>query len=150
MRRFQFRLQSVFKLRMREEERCQREFGAAVNLRDQVLCQVASRRQQIEATVGSYHESICRKFDLRMVNDYHDYLDWLNQMLKSETVRLRRCEAQVVEARRLLMEAVRAKKMVEKLKEKAYRHYQAAELQTEINFLDEIGINRFVRRETTG
>lgn len=150
MRRFRFRLQTVLKLRIREEERCQRELGEAQKLRNEAAEQVALRQRQIEATVTAYHDSICQGLDLCQANDYHGYLDWLNQMLKTETVHLAQCEAELAEARRRLMEAARAKKMVEKLKEKAYRRHQATELQTEINFLDEIGINRFVRQETTG
>jgi flagellar export protein FliJ len=44
-----------------------------------------------------------------------------------------------------LIEASKEKKVLEKLKEKAYQAYQAEQLNAEIKFLDELGTGRYIR-----
>jgi flagellar FliJ protein len=149
MKKFEFKLETVLKMRIRHEEQCQKDLRDAEKLRSEAARQVEIRNDQIEETVKFYQQSML-KFDLFTVTNYQDYLQWLTRMLESELEQLEECDRRVAFARNRLIEASKEKKIVEKLKERAYQQYQAEALRTDIQFLDELGTNRFVRQDTDG
>lgn len=150
MKKFEFKLETVLKTRIRHEEQCQRDLRAAEKLRIEAARQVEIRQTQIEETIGRYQQSTAAEFDLFTVTNYQDYLHWLTQMLEMDIQRLNECIQRVAFAKNRLIDASKEKKIVEKLKEQAYRQYQAEALHSEIQFLDELGTNRFVRQDIGG
>ena len=148
MKKFKFRLESVLQVKTRLEEIRQRELGAAELLREQAQQQLTERQEQIAETMRFYREQLQKSFDPRIAGDYYAYLNWLNRERAAAEALLRQRDAEVATARARLVEASRERRMIEQLKEKALQEYQFAELQDEINFLDEVGTGRFVR--TTG
>lgn len=150
MKKFEFKLETVLKMRIRHEEQCQKDLQAAEKLQMEAARQVEIRQGQIEETVGFYKKSMAGKFDLFTVTNFQDYLQWLTRLLDQDIRQLDECNRRVAFARNRLIEASKEKKIVEKLKEQAYQQYQAEALQAEIQFLDELGTNRFVRQDIDG
>lgn len=147
MKKFEFKLDTVLKLRTRIEEQRQQELRQAQHLRDEALRQLEYRRAQQDEAVNAYRQRVFGSLDLVSMIDYHRYLAWLKEMVVLDEAHLRACEAKVADARSRLIEASKEKKIVDKLKEKAYREYQVAELHADIAFLDELGTSRFNRQE---
>ncbi len=145
MKQFKFRLESVLQVKTRREEIRQRELSTAERLREQAQQQLAEWQEQIAETMRFYREQLRKSFDPRIAGDYYAYLNWLNRERTAAAALLRQREAEVAAAQARLVEASRERRMIEQLKEKALREYQFAELQAEINFLDELGTGRFVR-----
>jgi len=150
MKKFQFKLDTVLKLRTRIEEQRQQELRQAQYMRDEARRQVEYRRAQLDEVLDSYRERVSGSLDLASMIHYERYTAWLKGMLTLEESRLQTCEANVADARERLIEASKDKKIVDKLKEKAYREYRNAELHAEIDFLDELGTSRFNRQAETG
>ncbi|TCL66543.1 flagellar FliJ protein [Hydrogenispora ethanolica] len=145
MKKFKFRLESVLQLKVRFEELCLQKLGAAEQLREKAQNELAVCRGRIAETLRFYREQLQNRFDPRISESYYSYLNWLNLEREKAVLLLAQREAEVAEARQRLLEASRERRVVEKLKEKAYRDYRAEELRDEINFLDELGTGRFVR-----
>ncbi len=145
MRKFKFRLESVLQIKNRREELRQRELSAAERLREQARQQLTVWQEQIAEIMRFYREQLQNSFDPRSAGDYYAYLNWLNRERTAAEALLRQREAEAHAAQARLVEAARERRMIEQLKEKALQEYQFAELQAEINFLDELGTGRFVR-----
>ena len=97
-----------------------------------------------------YQENLQKqRLDLNLATYYHNYLNKLNQLLVEDYARIDRCNEDLAKARQNLIEATKEKKIVEKLKEKAYEEYKLTELKQETEFLDELGTTRFIHQETT-
>jgi flagellar FliJ protein len=150
MKKFKFKLETVLKVKIRMEELRQKELKEAEVRREQARRQLKERQEEMAATVASYREQFQANIDLFKANDYHRFLRWLTRQIELATQHLEHCEQEVRERRVKLMEATREKKVLEKLKGKAYEEYKAEELREEIKFLDEIGTSQFFRQKDEG
>lgn len=150
MKKFEFKLETVLKMRIRHEEQCQKDLQTAQKLQADAYRQVQIRQKQIEDAIFGCQQNLVEKLDLFTITNYQDYLQWLTKMLNFDNQQLNECIRRVAFARDRLIEASKEKKIVEKLKEQAFHQYQAEALHTEIQFLDELGTNRFVRQDIDG
>jgi len=80
---------------------------------------------------------------LKMLQDYHDKV---KKDLIIQSARLEEAESQRQESLHLLEEAMKARKVVEKLRERRLLQYQTEMLQDEQKHLDELGLQAFSRR----
>lgn len=148
MSKFKFKLETVLKVRIRLEDLRKQELKVAEVRREQAKRQLLQRQQEAVETVNSYRNSCQQKLNLYVANHYHKYLLYQNKQVELADQHLQQCNGEVVKTRQRLVEASKEKKVVEKLKEKAYEAYKAEELHQEINFLDELGTNRFQRQDS--
>lgn len=146
MKKFRFKLETVLRLKRRIEEERQNQYGVAKRLRVEAERQVERRRQQIEILLVSYQQSMVQQFDLIDLNNYHNYLIWLDKMLELDITQLHAARQKEIAALNELIEASKERKMVDKLKDKAYEQYRIDEAQEETKFLDELGTGRFTRQ----
>lgn len=142
---FQFRLDALLKFRRIQEEQAQVSLAQAtakylaaqeelVRMEDKLADHLAvwRERQQQPVTVGS----------LKMFQDYNDKLicDITRQQQSVAAA-----ESFRQECIHNLEEAAKARKVVEKLREKRLRQYRAELLREEQKELDELGLQAFVR-----
>lgn len=146
MKKFRFKLETVLRLKRRIEEERQNQYGVAKQLRVEAEHQVERRRQQIEILLVSYQQSMVQQFDLIDLNNYHNHLIWLDKMLELDITQLHAAQQKEIAALNELIEASKERKMVDKLKDKAYEQYRFDEAQEETKFLDELGTGRFARQ----
>lgn len=147
MKKFKFKLETVLKVKIRMEEERQRQLQKAEQSRNETRVELERRETELTTALADCQQSLRRKFDRYLARDYYDYLQWLERRRREAASYLEQCEREVETARRLLVEATRERKILDKLKEQAYQAYRAEELKTEISFLDELGTGRFVRKE---
>jgi flagellar FliJ protein len=148
MRRFHFKLATVLKVKNRAEEERQRQLQHAETRRLAAGEQLFRCQEALAGAVQEYQYRMKERFDRYLADDYRQYVNWLNQQLKTAAACLRQCEAEVARARQCLVSATQEREILDKLRERAYQQYQRAQLKTEINFLDELGTGRFIRRTT--
>jgi flagellar FliJ protein len=150
MKKFKFKLETVLKVRTRLEDLRKRELRQAELRLEEALRQLKRRQAEIAETTAMYQENLQKqRLDLNLATYYHNYLNKLNQLLVEDYARIDRCNEDLAKARQNLIEATKEKKIVEKLKEKAYEEYKLTELKQETEFLDELGTTRFIHQETT-
>ena len=132
------------------EDLRKQELQVAQVRREQANQQLIHCQTELADTINTYRDSCQQKLDLYLANSYHKFLLYRNKQVTIADRQLRQCDVEVVKTRQQLVTASKEKKVVEKLKEKAFENYQAAELQREIQFLDELGTGQYVRRDGNG
>jgi flagellar FliJ protein len=147
MRRFQFKLRTVLKVKSGVEEERRRQLQSAETARQAARRQLQQCQRELTTAMQEYQCRIQERFDRYLALDYHHYLGWINCKIKTATAALQQCETEVARARQRLLAATRERKVLDKLEERAYQDYQRESLKNENAFLDELGTGRFVRRE---
>jgi flagellar FliJ protein len=140
---YTFKLEALRKFREFEEERVQKEFSAAQRHRDEAARHIAERialrddteREFAEKQDGSAvsHASMYRDFLQRLAGE----IEVLQQKLM---VAEKKCEKK----RQALLEAMKRRKAMDRLKEKGEQDYLEEQSRDEGKFIDEIAINRFM------
>lgn len=151
MSKFQFKLETVLKVKTRVEDLRKLELYEAELHRDKARLELCRWQEEVADHIRLYREKFRQqRINPEEANNYHRYLTWLSLQVDLATVRLQEREREVAERREKLIEASKEKKILEKLKEKAYQDYQAEQLSAEIRFLDQLGTERFVRDRNIG
>lgn len=145
MNKFKFKLETVLKVKTRVEDLRKIELREAELRREKARLELCRCQDEVEANILIYREKFQQRIDPEEANNYHLYLTWLNRQVDLATFKLQECEREVAERRHKLIDASKEKKVLEKLKEKAYQAFQAEQLNAEIKFLDELGTGRFIR-----
>lgn len=147
MKKFEFELETVLKIKCRIEEQRKIELHQAQTERSEAERRLNQRQNEVSDMSRRYQKFMTGRFDPALATYYHYYLTWLNQMLDQDRQYLEFCDSMLEKARYQLSEAAKERKILDKLKEKAYQEYKARELYEEIKFLDELGTNRFFDRD---
>lgn len=145
MKQFKFKLETVLKVKTRIEDLRKLELGEAEFRREKARLELSRCQEEVTINIRLYREKFQQRINPDEANNYYQYLTWLNHQVDLASLKLQECEKEVAERRQRLIEASKEKKILEKLKEKAYQDYQAEQLNAEINFLDELGTGRFIR-----
>ncbi|MGL4343734.1 MAG: flagellar export protein FliJ [Cellulosilyticaceae bacterium] len=133
-----FKLQSVLKLREQAEEAEKRELGrlrmqeAQLHKQQEVLLrQMAELRQHYEASVsGAIH--------IREIESIRQYLKVLEMKKKTLEEELIKMASQISQQQQRLHDAMKDRKMMDKLKEMKYEQYLEEEKQKEQLLTDEL------------
>jgi flagellar FliJ protein len=142
---YRFRYETLLNHRRHEEERLQKALAEKKNLldtaRDQVVRLRRSKRESARRLQKVQRES-------RRVADIALHLDHLAKLSRE----LDRRKAQLVAAQKAfnakrteLLEAVRRRKMLEKLKEKDLRAHELELRRRETKFLDQVGARQYLQ-----
>ena len=150
MNKFKFKLETVLKVKARIEDLRKLELREAESRRDKARLELFRWQKEIADHIRLYREKFQQRINPEEANNYHHYLTWLNRQADLAALQLREREKEVAERRQKLVEASKERKILEKLKEKAYQNYQAEQLRAEIQFLDELGTGRFIRDQNIG
>ncbi|MGB8908161.1 MAG: flagellar export protein FliJ [Candidatus Cybelea sp.] len=139
--RFDFRLAPLLDHRKRVEEEKQREFAACRRAIEECRREIerlgGQRRRSIEQLVGSVRTQSARELRLR---DAH--LRRVELAIDDERLRQGELSVAYERARDELIAASRERRIVEKLKERRYRAYQAEAARCEEIELDEANARR--------
>lgn len=143
MNRFQFRLESVLRVRAAEEEARKRAFGAArqeaqreENLLDEI-------RREIEDHDRIAEDRESRPLNARDLAMHHGYSRQLERKREWQQSRLKRAEEMLDTRRNELIEATRRKKTLDQLRERAFREHAQAENREEQAILDELTVQKY-------
>lgn len=142
-----FRLQPVLNHRKFLEEQAQKAFtdaGIAVQAARETLRSMKHRREQYQAELRQQQQA-CRYVSRIVLN--LQYLERLGKEIQSQEVALNELETDREAKRQLLLEAVKERKVIEKLKEKqaAVRFREAN--QKERRQMDDLSVTRYAAEE---
>ena len=139
MKKFKFSLEKVLSLREFEEKQAQIELGKAqsvVNDINEQLKIIASERVKS-------NESRSKSSDLTFLMSIENYINGLDY--KKELLIQELAKAQIIleEKRAIVIEAIKKRKSLEKLKEKQFESYKKEYNKEEEKILDEISSSKF-------
>jgi flagellar FliJ protein len=136
--KFNFKLESVLRLREKLEDLKKNEFGAAVRALEEERMKLAALEQDREDTINSFRQSINEGIAPDDINHHNNYLARLKFMIKWQHIMIERAEDFVEEKRLELVEAMRDRKSLDILKENKFEEFVAEEKHAEQKIVDEI------------
>ena len=141
MKKFKFSLEKVLSLREFEEKQAQIELGKAqsvVNDLNEQLKFIASERLKS-------NESRSKSSDLTFLMSIENYINGLDY--KKEKLIEELAQAQIIleEKRAIVVEAIKKRKSLEKLKEKQFESYKKEYNKEEEKILDEISTSKICK-----
>lgn len=146
MRRFQFRFQRVLDVKERLEDVRKAALGQVVGACEEERRELDRLHQDRQSRVAAERPDAGR-VDPGLMNLLADYGRRLDRESGEQSEQLRLAEALVEEKRTELMEATRARRTFEILKERAQEAHKKAVRRRELSVLDEVGGQLHLRRQ---
>ena len=143
MAKFYFRLQDFLNLRERIEEQKKQEFGLAVarlekekQLRDSLI-------NEKESNIISFRTQIQVRIEPLSFRIHNDYIEWLKERIIEQEKVVQIAQNHVNQKRQELVEAMKDRRMLEKLREKELAVFYKEQSIAEQKVLDEVVSYRF-------
>lgn len=142
---YKFRLETILNHRKNEEEKLQKELSD-LNL---VLLDEQKKKEIIEKNkknvISNLQDNSTKAISRELIIMGYDYLNKLDHDLKEQHMKVIIAENEVNIKKQELTEALKKRKILEKLKIKGLENYKQKILKDEMLFINEIAINRFNR-----
>jgi len=148
--KFNFRFASNLRVKERLEEQKKLEYGKALAALENEKQKKRILLTERENTINSFRESVQKDitpYDLQMHNNY---LGVLKERIIKQDAAIKRAEEFAEKKRLELVEAMKERKIMEKLKEKDFEEFKIAEQLKEQKIQDEIVSYRYSRAQTGG
>ena len=145
MAKFNFRFASNLRVKERLEEQKKLEYGKALAALENEKQKKRILLTERENTINSFRESVQKDitpYDLQMHNNY---LGVLKERIIKQDAAIKRAEEFAEKKRLELVEAMKERKIMEKLKEKDFEEFKIAEQLKEQKIQDEIVSYRYSR-----
>jgi len=141
MKKFFFRLETLLKVRKAKEGRIQRELAYV----QQKWTQLKEKEESVERQMTSLIEAIRKKREQKehgLEETYSQLLDHLKMTLSQTQEALALQSKQVEEKQSQLKQAIKERKVIEKIKEKHYAGWRVQAAQSEGALSDEITLQQ--------
>lgn len=139
---FKFRLASIKKLKEYQEKQCKDEMARCITN----LFIAKEKQRRIEEMILQTEEEILRLqqgiLDLPRIQVYHNYLSFLQDELVRQKAVVAKKKEELEIARSKLMEAMKNRKIMDKLEDKKYREYLYQQDKKEQALLDDLAGRR--------
>jgi len=139
MKKFNFRLQTVLKLRQQEEDQKKRAVGELNAEINDLQRQALEMAEDVSLQGKILRPYIQGSVNVNWVGLYQGYVTYLRHSISSKIDEVGRVQQRLQEARRELAEAAKQTKILEKLRERQRSRYDRAVKKIEVNEMDEIG-----------
>ena len=147
---FSFRYETVLRQRQAVEDMCQR--GLAKLLRERMILQTQLRtmQQTISSSKRDLAEGLAGKVDLDQISGFARYSGQVTHRGREIVARMSSLEKQIDEERRKLLDAMRARKALDLLRQRAFDQWRRDEQRREEAQLDELATQQFLRHGAAG
>ena len=149
MKKFRFRLQPVLRLRQQQQDQKKRrvaELIDQVNTEQNHALALAQGMQTEGETLKQQY--LAGKIDLAWVAQYRRFVTATQQAINERIRRVGVIQHDLQRARLDLSEAAKQTKILEKLREKQKKRYQAALDRIEVSQIDDIATRAYTRKTT--
>ena len=143
MAKFKFRLQDFLTLRERLEEQKKQEYGLAVAKLEREKQTLAALHRDKDRHVNSFREKIHVKIEPFQFQIHNDYIEWLKKKITEQEKVVILAQNHVHQKRQELVEAMKNKKVLEKLREKELAVFFREQTIAEQKILDEVVSYRY-------
>ncbi len=145
---YQFKLEALRRFRQFEEERLQKELGDAQRVIEQAQDLLRARLALRQKTEHEFRKSSQgAEASAAQAAMYRGYLQRLASEIIMGQRQVQAAEKACQEVRDLLLEAMKRRKALDRLKEKGEQAFTAELNSQEQKFINEMAIQRFVRKE---
>jgi len=145
---FKFKLQSVLDARQKKLEDCQLDFAKAKNqLHNEKLVMLNLVKVLNETNLGLEEVLQAGNIDNTIIFIHQNYILTTKEKIENQKSVIELAEKKLEEKNKLMLEALKAKKVMEKLKEKAQNEFKENLNRHEMLVIDEISTGRYAKRE---
>ncbi len=145
MKKFKFRFESVLTIRAKalddrllEMAQVQNRLNNAIEYLEQLYCEMENIKRQSETMLESELD-----IDITLIESCRNYLLKVESDIKNQHKVITGIETELDEAKENVKEALKALKIMEKLKEKDFKQYIKDFEAAGFREIDEIAVNRF-------
>jgi len=143
---FTFQFQSVLEHRRRVEDQHQRDLAQILRQKLILETQLTTLQQRITDDKSAMADSLVGHVDVRRIRQHANHSMQVTGRAQQLAVRLLAIHRQVEHARGKLLEATRARKASELLRDKHYQRWQRDQQRRETAELDDIATQAYTRR----
>ena len=146
MKKFKFRLESLLKLRQQNEDEKKRAVGLLLSEIHEQQRQALEMDAQLQQEGDLLKEQYLQgSVDLDWVGHYRRYVTSVQNAINQRIANVAKVQGNLNHARSELTQAARQKKILEKLKEKKQKRYDAEIRRQELLAGDEMATQRYLR-----
>ncbi|HHV99004.1 MAG TPA: flagellar export protein FliJ [Clostridiaceae bacterium] len=138
MAKFNFKLQSVLDLKIQMEDNKKNEFGSAVQKLEYEKKVLENIKDEKEKNINAFGNELKNKAKVSTLRQINSYISLLGQKIEVQKENVNKASNIVDKKREELLEAVKERKIMDKLKEKEYNLFLKQELKEEQKIIDEI------------
>ena len=147
MKKFKFRLETLLKLREQDEDEKKRAVGQLVSEIHEQQREALEMDAQLQQEGGLLKEKYLQgNVDLDWVSHYRGFVTSVQNAINKRIANVTKIQGKLNLARTELAQAARQKKVLEKLKEKKQKRYDAAVRQQELLVSDEMATQLYLRQ----
>lgn len=147
MKKFNFKLETLLKVKKEKEKEAQKEFFSA----NQVLERLKEQEQDLKNESREMEELVrfTQKNDPNpmKIRDISDYLRSIKEKIFALQDDLMKAANIVEGKRRLMVEAMAKRKSIDKLKEKQYEVWEQEIKEAENKFIDDLAVMRYLKNK---
>lgn len=146
MKKFQYPLQKILDLKVREKEQAEWAFGKSVqkkNEEEEKLLRMHERKEELTQYLFAVQHQPCSAAQLLDITRYHQTMD---KAIQNQQKRLFGCEQEMEVFKQRLTMKMQESELWQRLREKAQESFDQADKLRDQKELDEIGINRYLRK----
>lgn len=147
MKGFKFKLQSVFDARQKKLENSQLEFAKAKNMLHRENLIMLNLVKTLNETISSLKEVLENGgIDNTIIFVHQNYILTTKERIKEQKIIIELAEKELKDKNQLMLEALKAKKVMEKLKEKDLDEFKENINRQELLLIDEIATAKRERK----
>ncbi|MDR2313918.1 MAG: flagellar export protein FliJ [Spirochaetaceae bacterium] len=146
MKRFNFELEKILKLRLNREQETEVELGRAVGALSALELRIKTAAEEKTRAAGN---RFAKDHGAAEIRSYDLYILRLDQTRNALLEAAAKAELTVEEARKVYLEASRDRKIIDKLKERRQKEYRKTALREEIKMIDDISSGAAARKALT-
>ncbi len=147
MAKYTYRLQSLINIKEKLEEQKKNELAVENNKLNQEKQVLTELYQEMSSTLDKQEKEQKQSINAIQLQLYINYTDKLKIEIKQQLDKVEKQEKKTEEVRLELLEYTKAKKSLEKLKEKDYENYLEEEKRAEQKLVDEIVSYKYNSKE---
>lgn len=147
-RRFQFRLESLLRVRKALEDEAKRNLARLIIARDQAALRLAQTREAHRQAVEGRRTGLREAVDLDLWRATERWLLVLERRIRQGVQEVREAEARVAEGRQGLVKAHRDHLILLRLRERRQAQHAEETLQADLKELDELAMLRHAFNRT--
>lgn len=144
---YDFKLEALRRYREFEEERAQKEMADGQRLLDEARDQLTSLIDLQAETETAFVQHQKKSGNPSQAAMYRGYLQHLSSDIERQRRKTKEAERQFEEKRQALLEAMKKRKALDRLKEKGEQAFNAENDREEEKFINEMAINRYMLKK---
>lgn len=142
MKKFIFKLESLLNMRQKREELVVQELAAAQASKMRILNKISDTKKIVSALIEDSKSYLKASIRIDSLLISRNYIELLKKQLAALEIELQAADEKILQVKQKLAEAVKQRKIIEKLKENQFTQYKKDYNKNDNAQMDEIANNK--------